>query len=88
MSTAVQRRDARVARRRARRAGLVVPGPTRIVEPPQYLPVCIACGKQDSCPLWKGLSKCGRVKALDGDPAYPCPEGKFGPSLVEANRKN
>ncbi len=73
-----QRRDARVARRKARRAGLAVPGSTRIVEPrtPKYLDVCIACGKQDSCPVWK-LSTCACTLALNGDPRYPCPKGLF-----------
>ena len=39
--------------------------------------VCNACDEKPTCHIWRGLSPCKRAKALRGDPAYPCPQGKF-----------
>ena len=73
MSTPAERRDARVARRKLLRAGLV----PAIIKPPRYLAVCDSCPDRSDCPVWLVLSPCNRAKALNGDPAYPCPSEKF-----------
>ena len=37
---------------------------------------CLACQDRPGCPIWR-LTPCAQAKAFKGDPAYPCPKGRW-----------
>ena len=66
--------ELRALRNRSRPGGVPVQSSVR----QEHEGLCAACPrKATDCPVWKALSPCNRRKALAGDPAYPCPEGRF-----------